>query len=101
MASTGVVPGSSATGSVRFGGLASASESSLTTPLSLLPSQSTTGDCKAFCAGVGGVQRCVSSVVQLSSAFLTASLSTLLVGLTALVSFEGSYGVCSFCGEDH
>ena len=42
VASTGVVPGSPATGSVPSGGLASASGSSSTTPLSLLPSQSAT-----------------------------------------------------------
>ena len=42
MASTGVVPGSPATGSVPFGGLASASGSSPTTPPSFLPSHSAT-----------------------------------------------------------
>ena len=40
MASTGVVPGSPATGSVPSGGLASSSGSSPTAPLSFLPSQS-------------------------------------------------------------
>ena len=40
VASTGVVPGSPATGSVPSGSLASASGSSPTAPLSLLPSQS-------------------------------------------------------------
>ena len=40
VASTGVVPGSPATGSVPSGGLASASGSSPAAPLSLLPSQS-------------------------------------------------------------
>ena len=50
--------------------------------------------------GVGYVQCCGLSVSQLSSAFLAASLSTPLVGLSALVSFEGAYGVLSFGGED-
>ena len=50
--------------------------------------------------GVVYVQCCVSSVGQLSSAFLSTSLSTPLVVLLALVSFEGLYGVLSFCGED-
>ena len=52
----------------------------------------TGGNCGAFCAGVGCVQYCGSSVDCLSSVFCVVSLSTTLL-------FEGSYGVF-FCGVD-
>ena len=58
----------------------------------------TGGNCGAFCAGVGYVQCCGSSVGRLSSVFRAASLSTMLVGMSALMSFEGSW--CPLCDVD-
>ena len=100
-----MVPRSPATGLVPSGGLASSSGPSSTAPLSSFPSQSGV----AASSRVETVRRFarewgMSSAVacQLANCHRPSSqrLSTPLVGLSALVSFEGAYGVLSFGGED-